>query len=304
MLKIYPPAETARSLLKNIDQTTASDSYLYLPLPTETLREAFGGLYRQELTVLGGYEGHGKSALAGQIAFHTGWNALDTDKAPAVLFCSMEMPKEQVVSRWAVNHLGISPAEMRNPKTMMPESRELLNNFLEELSEKPMYISDSSIVTSSDLNDLLTETREELDISLVVVDYLQLLADAADGEVAAINRTTQNLKNIAKEHRCHIIALSALNRSSGGAPSAGSLRGSGGIGNAADNVVFLHQPYLYDSQIGDLWRNIATLKVTKARSGPVGEHLLRWEPKNLTFQDLNSYQKQQIRVSQKGYTVF
>lgn len=90
--------------------------------------------------------------------------------------------------------------------------------------------------------------RQGAVLNRVAVDYLQLMQSDGkhDNRAAELEEITRELKLLAQEFDCCIIAASALNRGSvsGGKdrrPGLHDLRGSGSIEADADNVWFVHR---------------------------------------------------------------
>ena len=110
-------------------------------------------------------------------------------------------------------------------------------------------------------------------LDLVIVDYLQLMqgprSQSREQEVAGISRA---LKQLAREIKCPVIALSQLNRALEGRkdrrPQLSDLRESGAIEQDADVIVLLHEITPSD-QADDPIRDIDA-HVAKNRNGARG----------------------------------
>jgi replicative DNA helicase len=129
----------------------------------------------------------------------------------------------------------------------------------------------------AEYNREATETTPARRVGLVIVDYLQLMAgsgDAASRE-QEIGQISRGLKQLAKELKIPIIALSQLNRSvetrstKDKRPQLSDLRESGSIEQDADNVVFIFRDDYYNEH-SDL-KGIAELIIAKQRNGSTGK---------------------------------
>lgn len=287
-LRSFPMA--FRETMSHLTTIKANPKNRSIALPFPALEKAFKGLRLGELTVLGGLEGHGKSALAQQIGLYAASSfAQDEGKQRAVLYCSMEMGYQLLIYRLIVQQSAFNYDLLLSPHLMSEENWEQLLELERDLSGWPFIIDDTAILTSADIKSTVELLNEEFDVRLVVVDYLQLLEDPMQGrdasEAMRLDSTTKRLKEIARLYDLHVIALSSLNNSldDSGSPNPRNIRGSGGIRFAADNVCLLHRPYLVSTSYGESWKNIGLFKITKARNGPVGSHYLKWNSSYLTF---------------------
>jgi replicative DNA helicase len=135
----------------------------------------------------------------------------------------------------------------------------------------------------------------EKKLDLIIVDYLQLMKGSkssmrGDGsrerEIADISR---NLKELAKELKVPIIALSQLNRSvetrHDKRPTLADLRESGAIEQDADIVCFIHREDYYDKMTEN--KGIAEFIVAKNRSGETDTVRLAWLAQYTLFANLS-----------------
>ncbi len=276
-----------------------------LPLPTATLQRALLKLRIGEVTILGGYEGHGKSALAQQIAFNLAKLYATTNPeepslmqhSQVVLYVSLEMSLASIIDRAVTQETGFNYSSLVLPEDMSPEEFDLLETRKENVRHWPLDIIDKMNISSTQVIDYVyAELKRFKRVRLVVVDYLQLLKDKIAGtESERLETITQELKQLAMEQNLHVLALSSLNRNTdGGIPTTQNLRNSGGIGFAADNVILLHRPKIAIHDLDDTWDNVAVLGVNKARAGKPGQYHLRWTPSRLYFTDLTPHDERRL----------
>ena len=115
----------------------------------------------------------------------------------------------------------------------------------------PLYIAD---VTNNNIIHILGLIRTAFiryGVEVAVIDYLQLVGDKTQkSREQELGQITRSLKNIAKELKITVVALSQLSRPKGGAnhyPTLSRLRDSGQIEEAADVVLFIHRPEAYST---------------------------------------------------------
>ena len=123
-----------------------------------------------------------------------------------------------------------------------------------------------------------------------LVDYLQLMrvAGAAEGRTAEISEISRNLKAIAKEFRCPVVALSQLNRALEQRPNKrpvnSDLRESGAIEQDADVVMFVYRDEVYHEDSLD--KGVAEIIIGKQRNGPIGTCRLAFQGEFTRFENL------------------
>jgi len=133
-----------------------------------------------------------------------------------------------------------------------------------------------------DVHAKLRRMKSEHGLSLVVIDYLQLMGSQGrtenrNQEVSAISR---GLKLMAKDLDVPFLVLSQLSRASetrpgDHRPQLSDLRDSGSIEQDADLVAFIYREELYKPKQEDL-KGLADLIVAKQRNGPIGTVPLRF----------------------------
>ena len=112
--------------------------------------------------------------------------------------------------------------------------------------------------------------RKYKQLNYIIIDYLQLVQDPSKKdryqEVSSISR---DLKALAKEFNCPVIALAQLNRESekGKRPKASDLKESGQIEQDADQIILAH-PILNSED--ELPSGITEIIVAKNRHGKRG----------------------------------
>lgn len=250
--------------------------------PTESglkeLDELIGGFLPGEVTVLGGRPGDGKTYIS-LIKAH---NVAITRKP--VVFFSAEMSVKSLSRRYVIKeyfseYSEILPRKKLLKKTELSEIESLrIQSLYEKYFDLPFLIQDKhgSILTISDIKNNLLDTKKLYgEIGLVVIDYIQLIADKPEtGEslTKAITRTLYHLKNLAKEFDCHFLVLAqvsskAVATRSDKRPTTADICDSIGIEQAADNVIFLYREYAHNKEADPTDLEII---VAKCRDGEVG----------------------------------
>jgi replicative DNA helicase len=142
------------------------------------------------------------------------------------------------------------------------------------LSNSGIYIDDTPGIRVSEIRAKCRRLKQEAGLGMVLIDYLQLIqgsgrSDNRQQEVSEISRT---LKELARELKVPVIALSQLSRGveqrQDKRPMMSDIRESGSIEQDADIVAFLYRDDYYDKESEN--KNIIEIIIAKQRNGPVG----------------------------------
>jgi replicative DNA helicase len=241
-----------------------------------------GGLRPGHLTVVGARPGLGKSLVATMIAGRT------AAAGRGVYFASAEMTADELVDRFAAASTGVSLADLSG-QALTGEQVQSMQLILRRLRRWPLAVDDRAHSITAIKRAARTLNRAPAGLSLVVVDYLQLL-ESVDASrlprhevVAGMSRA---LKLLARDLGVPLVLLSQLNRSSmqraDKRPIISELRESGAVEQDADEIILLHR----DDDDPDLAGQVE-LHLAKNRHGPTGHVRLRWQPYISRITDLN-----------------
>ena len=226
------------------------------------------GLQRSDLVIVAGRPAMGKTSFAMNLVEHA---ALHQER-PVLVF-SMEMPAEQLIMRMLSSIGRINQSKVRNGK-LDQEDWPKLSAAVGKLKDVPLYIDDTPALTPTELRSRARRVvREHGDLAMIMVDYLQLMqiAGSSEGRTAEISEISRNLKAIAKEFNCPLVALSQLNRSLEQRPNKrpvnSDLRDSGAIEQDADVILFIYRDEVYNEDSPD--KGVAEIIIGKQRNGPI-----------------------------------
>lgn len=235
------------------------------------------GLQPSDLIIVAGRPSMGKTTLAMNIAEYASMEA-----TKPVLVFSMEMPAESLVMRTLSSLARIDQTKIRNGKLDDDDWARLTStmNLLGERSK--LYIDDAPGLTPTDVRARARRlAREHNGLSLIVVDYLQLMRvpHISDNRVMEISEISRSLKALAKELKVPLVALSQLNRGleqrSDRRPVMSDLRESGAIEQDADVIVFIYRDEVYNPDTPQ--KGIAEIIIGKQRNGPIGRVRLTFQ---------------------------
>ena len=239
-----------------------------LPTGFLELDQQLAGLQPSELIVVAGRPAMGKSSFALCVAEHV---AL-AQKAGVAIF-SLEMSKESLVQRMLCSHARINAHHVRTGMLSTSDWPNL-TKAAGKLSEAPIYIDDSPTLSILELRAKGRRLKSRHNISLAIVDYLQLMDESSRSEnrQQEISIISRSLKALAREINIPIIAVSQLSRAperrESFRPRLSDLRESGAIEQDADVVLMLFREDYYKETEEN--KGIAEVIIAKQRNGPTG----------------------------------
>jgi replicative DNA helicase len=236
----------------------------------ECLDRRTQGLRPDQLAIIAGRPGMGKSCLALNIAEHV------VLQGGMAVFFSLEMPGTEVGYRVLSSQSRV-PSDRLRTAGLVNDEWDRLTGAAAKMRGRLMFIDDDPGITSAQIGVRTREVmrRTSQKPAVVIVDYLQLLADKGDG-VGRVTQISRNLKLAAKSLHCPVIALSQLNRGvenrGDKRPLMGDLRESGAIEADADLIWMIYRDEIYNPDTQQ--KGITEIITRKARSGQLGTDML------------------------------
>ncbi len=312
-----PFRDTLHGAISAIESAYKSDARLIgVSTGLSDLDKVLGGLHRSDLIILAARPSMGKTALATNIAYYAAQvqakaAAGDAEAVGGAMvgFFSLEMSAEQLATRILSESTGLDSEKLRRGQLSNEDFVKVVS-ATNELSRLPFFIDDTPALSIAALRTRARRLKRQHGLSLVVVDYLQLIRpvggkSSPDHRVQEISEITQSLKALAKELDVPVLALSQLSRApeqrDDKRPLLSDLRESGSIEQDADVVLFIYRDEYYlqrteprlDTPEHDKWRddmekvhNVAEVIIGKQRHGPVGKVELQFQPELTRFSNL------------------
>ena len=249
------------------------------------------GFQKSELIILAGRPSMGKTALS----LNIGLNVLKNSNLPVVFF-SLEMSKEQLAYRLLTSESNIASMKLKTGN-LYEEDWLKVNTIIKNLSLLPLFIDDTPNISIQDIKTKIKKILfEQNQIGLVIIDYLQLMQYAKfniENRTQELSYITRSLKNLAREFKVPIIALSQLSRNVetriNKRPILSDLRESGSIEQDADLVLMVYrESYYSDETVSPNENNLAEVIISKHRNGPVGVVELEFDSKYTKFLNYSS----------------
>lgn len=253
-----------------------ADGMRGVPTGIAELDDSLAGMQASNLLILAARPGTGKTSLALNLAQFVSVK----EKIP-VGFFSLEMSNLELVDRLLVAQAKIDAWKMKTGN-LKEEEFTRLSEAMGVLADSPLYIDDTPGLSILEMRTKARRLQVEHGVKLIVVDYLQLAVGDSkyDSRTQEVQAISQGLKNLARELKVPVLALSQLNRAieqrGSRVPQLSDLRESGSIEQDADVVMFLYRPEEDDLQN-------YKLGIAKHRNGPLGTVDLVFNNKQVRF---------------------
>lgn len=279
----------------------------------EKLDAKTAGLHAGDLTIIAARPGMGKTSFVCNLGVNVASPRSVTTQTVAgpvetqepgegVAIFSLEMPRDQLAIRIVCSEARVDLGRLRQG-FLQPDDWRRLTEAASYLSSLPVWVDDTPAIglleirakvrrAQAEYNREVTATTPERKIGLVVIDYLQLMKgrEGAPRE-QEISEISRGLKQLAKELKIPVIALSQLNRAveargqKDKRPQLSDLRESGAIEQDADMIVFIYRDEYYNAETTNA-KGIAEIIIAKQRNGPTGKVLTRFTASCTRFDNL------------------
>ena len=227
------------------------------------------GFQAGDLVIIAGRPGMGKTSFALNMMRNA---AIDANKK--IGFFSLEMANNQLAMRLLCAEARVDSNLVRSGTLPKSQYRNL-SLAVGPLSKAEIHLDDTPALSILELRAKARRIKNDIDIDMIIVDYLQLMqgpkgVESRQQEIATISRS---MKALAKELDIPIVALSQLSRAveqrtGSKRPQLSDLRESGAIEQDADVVLFLFRPWVYSRDDEDEGK--AEIIIAKQRNGPTG----------------------------------
>ena len=249
------------------------------------LDKLLAGLQPSSLVVVGARPAMGKTSFALGIASHAAMKA----QRPTLLF-SLEMSQLELSQRILCAEARVDATKVRNG-TLSTAEWEKIHHAVGRLAGAPIFIDDNPNLTIMDIRAKARRLKARLgDLGCIIIDYIQLMNGRmrAENRQVEISEISRNLKILARELECPVVACAQLNRQletrADKRPMLSDLRESGALEQDSDVVLFLYRDEVYNPETPD--RGQAEVIVAKHRAGPTRTIRLAWIENNTRFDNM------------------
>ncbi|NBO17468.1 MAG: replicative DNA helicase [Proteobacteria bacterium] len=249
-----------------------------VPTGLKQLDRMMSGLQKEALIILAARPSVGKTSLAINMAQYACIN-----HGKSVAFFSLEMGDEEIVQRMLSAQANIENWKIKNGQ-LSDEEMHRYSTAMGELGDISFHIDDTPGISVLEMRTKIRRLIMKTPIDLIIVDYLQLCKSyVTESRVQQVSDISQGLKNLAREMKVPVVALSQLSRAvesrDDSRPQLSDLRDSGSIEQDADVVMFLSRPQKDN-------REDYVLSIAKHRAGATGDIQLMFKGDRTRFYEV------------------
>jgi replicative DNA helicase len=275
------------------------------PTGFDELDNHVGGLAAGDLWIVGGYPGAGKTSWVEQAVenvalINSQEQEQDTDpERICVALFTLEMKCEQLLMRSLARRNEIPFANLRVGRLQPKQWHALSDDCKEQTPKVAMMLDEGPDLTPHRMRRKLRRHLSELrhrfgkkaKYGAIVVDYIQLMNanNPNKNRAEELGSISKELKRIAKEFGCAVIALSSLNRpdqkSKPKCPGMSALRESGALEFDADVIMMVHRDDAFKDK-GEAPDHMADLVVVKGRNSGASRHEVQFDGRFTAFYPL------------------
>src|SRR3989338_1961204 len=178
-----------------------------IPTGFKSIDNKLAGLQPSNMIVLAARPGQGKTAFCLNLAQY-----ITTVQKIPVGFFSLEMSQEEIVDRLLVAQADIDAWKLKTGR-LDEKDFDRLSQAMGELAEASLFIDDTPGISMSEMRTKARRLQIEHGLKLLIVDYLQLVHGRnLENRVQEVSEISQNLKNLARELKIPVLAISQLSR--------------------------------------------------------------------------------------------
>jgi len=220
-------------------------------------KELDGGFLRQELVVIGGPTGSGKSFLASQLVLNI------AEAGFKCLYLSLEISNRTIVSRMLGSLSALKPARIVGGLLTKKEYQRKLDAEAELLSREGFINIYDDVYELDKIIGIIKKIKADF----IIIDFIQNIISIGEREYERMSNTALKLQRLAKQTNSCVLVLSQLSnlvsREKGKSPVL-EFKGAGTIAQVADLGFWLWQEEVEDFNQREV---ILTLALRKNRRG-------------------------------------
>ncbi|MCM0620949.1 replicative DNA helicase [Nocardioides sp. BSK12Z-4] len=204
-----PLADIMDGVLDEIEAIGNREAGVYgVPTGFADFDDLTNGLHGGQMIIVAARPAMGKSTFALDLV-----RAASIHNGLASVFFSLEMTRSEITMRLLSAEAKVPLNHIRNGN-MTDDDWQKLARKMGEVSSSPVFIDDSPNMTMMEIRAKARRLKQQHDLKLIVIDYLQLMSSGkkVESRQLEVSEFSRQIKLLAKELEVPIIALSQLNR--------------------------------------------------------------------------------------------
>lgn len=240
--------------------------FLGVPTSLNKINKLTGGLQPQQLIILAGRPGMGKTSVS--MAFML----TAAMKGKKCAFFSLEMTSTRLMDKIICSLADVNHSDFKAGK-LLDDQKERVNGTMAEIEKMDVTFNDEMIANIEQVHASCKMIKDRQGLDIVFIDYLQLMKTKEktgnrENEISTISRKA---KMLAVDLNVPVVLMSQLNRGvelrGDKEPMLSDLRESGAIEQDADIVMFVYRDSVYDETKP---KDEGKIIIAKHREGAIG----------------------------------
>ena len=275
----YHIRDSLAQTVEEIDEAFSADTMTPgISFGLKDMDEKLGGMRDGHLIIVGGRPKMGKTAKI--------LNFIDRCGV-SVGFISAEQGHKQISMRMLSINGKINSQKLAIPKAMGDDDWPRLTAAAGRLQERAIYIYDKAAPTIDEVEREARRLKQNHDIKLLVVDYIQRLKCPGKERRNEVAEITQRLKEIARELEIPVVAGAQVSRKceerSDKRPMCSDLKEAGELEQEADLILLLYRDEVYNQDSDD--KGTCEINIAANRHGPTGIVKTVWLGEYMRFEN-------------------
>ncbi|WP_170168019.1 DnaB-like helicase C-terminal domain-containing protein, partial [Staphylococcus gallinarum] len=283
-MKIDKENPTDNYLMEVMDNILSDKPKDFIKTGIKSIDNKIMGFEKGQLNVLAGRPSTGKTALALNVM----WNIVL--KSYPTTFFSLETGGNNIVERLVSSITNIPLHKVKQADGLSDEDTSKVMDAIDQIKKHGnLRIEDTAQITPQDIRERAMTQSDKPHV--IFIDYLTLMQSDVQmkDRRLEVEKISRDLKIIAKETGCVIIALSQLSRGvesrNNKRPMMSDLREAGGIEQDANMIFLLYRDDYYDQSMQDheTGKSDIEFNVAKNKDGETGTVELEFYKKSQRF---------------------
>lgn len=234
------------------DKITAGEQKPSVPCGLESLTNHLGGWFSDDLTIIAGRPGMGKSSLCLSMANNIAMALQMQGDNRNVLFVTVEMKDETLIERLWAGTAEIVLSKIKDVNRQSPQESSRFIGAMDLLVRLPLYFKYQPALTTVDLGRIITQHQMTYGkAAIVFIDGLYTMKSVQEdgrrfnNKHEEVTQIVSSLKRMAQNFSIPFVVTHQLNREierrQDKRPTAADLRESGSLEEWADYIIGLYQ---------------------------------------------------------------